>query len=129
VILSCLVFEQIQMKSINEYNWLGHKIEIQASASPKYLWLDYKFDVFIDNQPVSYLRKRSLIRTHTSFTLLHQGQRLKGHVLSTGFPCTPVISQSTIVDDTILGRNQMLVSKRIFSYAILLTIVLGFNIL
>ena len=113
------------MKSSSEYDWLGHTIKIQASASPRYLWLDYKFDVLVDNQKVNYLRTCYLTHSHTNFTLSHQGQNLRGQVISTGFPCAPIISQSTIVDDTIVGHSQMLVGKRVFTYAFLSAVIVS----
>lgn len=117
------------MKSTSEYDWHGHHIKIKASASPQYLWLDYKFDVQVDEKKVSNLNNRSLTHSHTSFTLQHHGRSLKGRVVSTGFPCSPVISQSTIVDDTILGHSQLLVSKRFFTYVFLSALAISLQVL
>lgn len=117
------------MKSTSEYDWHGHHIKIQASASPQFLWLDYKFDVKVDEEKVNYLSRRSLTHSHTSFTLQHQGKSLRGRVVSTGFPCAPVISQSTIIDDTIVGHSQLLVSKRFFTYAFLSALAISLQAL
>lgn len=117
------------MKSTSEYKWHGHNIKIHACSSPKFLWLDNKFDILIDNKKVNHLNKRSLTQSLTSFTFHHQGINLKGRVISSGFPCTPVISQSTIVDDTILGHSQMLVDKRYFIYAFISAIAIGLQII
>lgn len=108
------------MKTVSEYKWRGHNIKVQAMASPRFLWLDYTFDVLVDNQRVKHFDSRSFTRSLTSFQLQHEGHRLKGQVISSGLPFTPVVSQSTIVDDTIIGRSQLLVSKRIFAYTFLL---------
>lgn len=117
------------MKSTSEYNWHGHQIKIHASASPQYLWLDYKFDVKVDEEDVQHLSTHSLTHSHTSFTLQHHGRSLKGRVVSNGFPCAPIISQSTIIDDTILGHSQMLVSKRVFTYAFLSAVAISIQAL
>jgi len=117
------------MKSTSEYDWHGHHIKIHASASPQYLWLDYKFDVKIDEKDVNNLNSRSLTHSHTIFTLKHQGKSLKGKVISSGFPCSPVITQSTIIDDTILGHSQMLVSKRVFTYVLLSVVAISLQII
>ena len=117
------------MNTINNYEWNGHDINIQANASPKFLWLNYKLDVKVDNTQTTYQKKRSLTHSHTSFHLKHNGRNLKCQIISAGFPCTPVISLLTIVDDTIIGRSHTFVGSRIFTYLLLSTIVLGLNFL
>lgn len=114
-----------EMKTISEYKWLGHDIRIQAIATPRFLWLDCTFEVFIDDKRVKHLDTRSLTRNLTSFQLNHEGQKLKGQVVSSGLPLVPVVSQSTIVDDTILGHSQLIVSRRGFTYTFLLLLVLS----
>lgn len=117
------------MKSISEYKWHGHDIKVEASASPKFLWLDYTLDVHVDDKTVKQLNKRTFTCSKTNFSLKHNGHKLKGEVISSGFPCTPVISQSTIVDDTILGKSQILVKKRIYTYAFLSAVAYSLKVL
>lgn len=112
------------MKTVSEYHWRGHNIKIQAVATPRFLWLDCTFDVLIDNKRVKHLDSRSLTRSLTSFQLNHDGHNLKGQVVSSGLPFTPVVSQSTIVDDTIIGHSQLFVSRRVITYSFLLAVVL-----
>ena len=114
------------MKLSNEYKWHGHNIKIKTSASPKFLWLDYKFDVLVDNKQVTPVKQHSLTQSETRFTINHKGHNLKARVVSTGFPFTPIVSQSTIVDDIIVGRSQMLISKRAFTYACLSAVAISF---
>ncbi|RDH82317.1 MAG: hypothetical protein DIZ80_08430 [endosymbiont of Galathealinum brachiosum] len=117
------------MNTISEYNWHGHDIKIQANASPKYLWLDYRLNLQIDNRKINSSNKCSLIRSQTSFLLKHNGRNLKGKIISAGFPLTPVISQLTIVDDSILGKSKILIGKRIFTYLLLFIAILSLNML
>ncbi len=114
------------MSSISEYNWRGHVIKIQATASPKFLWLDYKLNLTIDNQDVFSSKKYALIQSQTSFLVKHNGKNFKGQIILAGFPLTPVISQLTIIDDSILGHSQIFISKRIFTYLFLCIITAGF---
>ena len=117
------------MNTISEYNWHGHDIKIQTKASPKYLWLDYRLKLQIDNTEIDSSKKHSLTRSHTSFLLEHDGRNLKGKIISAGFPLTPVMSLLTIVDDSILGKSKILIGKRIFTYLILSMLILGLQIL
>lgn len=117
------------MNPVKKYKWNGHDINIQANASPKFLWLNHKLDIKVDNTLTTYHKKRSLTRSLTSFHLKHNGRDLKGQIISAGFPCTPIISQLTIVDDTIIGRSHIVVGSRIFTYLLISATVLGINFL
>jgi len=117
------------MNTVNNYKWHGHEINIQTNASPKFLWLNYKLDVKIDNTRTAYHKKLSLTRSHASFHLKHNGRNLKGQIISAGFPCTPVISQLTIVDDTIIGRSHVLVGSRILTYLLISATTIGLNLI
>jgi len=117
------------MNSVNNYHWHGHEINIQTKASPRFLWLNYKLDVKIDNTHTTYQKKHSLTRSLASFHLNHNGRNLKGQIISAGFPCTPLISQLTIVDDTIIGRSSVIVCSRIFTYILISAATLGLNLI
>ncbi len=103
------------MKSISEYRWQGHHIEISASASPRFLWLDYTYDIFIDNKKADYRldRSYSLTQSGTRFTMQHEGKNLKGQIISRGFPGMPMVCLSTIIDDTIIGKAELILKNRI----------------
>lgn len=117
------------MKPVNNYKWNGHNINIQTNASPKFLWLNHKLDIQVDNTLTTYQKKRSLTRSLTSFHLKHNGRNLKGQIISAGFPCTPIISLLTIVDDTIIGHSHIFVGSRIFTYLLISATILGINFL
>lgn len=116
------------MNTISEYNWHGHDIKIQTKASPKFLWLDYRLNLQIDNTDIHSSKTLSLTQSQTSFLLEHNGKNLKGKIISAGFPLTPVISQLTIIDDSILGKSKILISKRIFTYLLLSILILSLQI-
>ncbi len=107
------------MKSFTEYQWHGHSIKIEATSSPRFLWMNHTFEVTVDNQKTRHNNERFLTHTKTRFTVNHGKQKLKGQIVSYGFPGSPVVSQSTIIDDTIVGHNQLLVKKRYLTYAFL----------
>jgi len=117
------------MNLISEYKCYGHDIKIQTDASPKFLWLDYRLNLKIDNKEIRSSKKHSLTQSRTSFLLKHNGRNLKGQIISIGFPFTPVISQLTIVDDSILGYSKILVGKRIFTYLFISVVITGLQIL
>ena len=117
------------MNSFSEYTCHGHNIKVLISASAHYLWLDYKHEILVDNKKVKRSSKRSLTQSLTNFSFYHQGCNLKGQVISSGIPLAPIISQSTIVDDTILGHKHLLINKRLVSYTLLGLAVAGLYLL
>jgi len=117
------------MNPASNYKWNGHNINIQANASPKFLWLNHRLDVKVDNTLTTNQKKSTLTRSLTSFHLKHNGRNLKGQIISAGFPCTPIISLLTIVDDTIIGRSYILVGSRIVTYLLISATILGINFL
>ncbi|MCW9047013.1 MAG: hypothetical protein OQK46_02950 [Gammaproteobacteria bacterium] len=116
------------MNSVDNYKWHGHNINIQAQTSPKFLWLNYRLSVEIDNTQAVYQYQHALTRSFTNFHLNHNGRNLKGQIISAGLPLTPVISLLTIVDDTIIGRSRILLGSRIFIYLLLSATALGLNL-
>lgn len=107
------------MKSFNEYTCHGHSIKVLINASAHCLWLDYTHEILVDNKKVKRSNKRSLTQSLTRFSFYHQGNQLKGRVISSGIPFAPIINQSTIVDDTLLGHKRMVINRRLVSYILL----------
>jgi len=116
------------LKSISEYNWLGHNIKISTHASAKFLWLDKKLDVFVNDKKVQHLKTRGLTQSSTKFAIPHQGHNLKGQIISKGLPFTPAISQSIIIDDTIIDKHKILNAKGLFSGSLLSSLFLGYRL-
>lgn len=111
------------MNAISEYQWQGHNIQVRTSASPLFLWLDYKFDVLIDNRKADDQIGRSLRHSDTRFTMHHEGRKLKGRVISQGIPGMPFVAMSTIIDDTIVGREHLFLLRRLVFVALLLALI------
>jgi len=95
------------------------------SASAHCLWLDYKHEILVDNKKVKRSNKRSLTHSLTRFSFYHQGNQLKGRVISSGIPLAPIINQSTIVDDSLLGCKRMIINQRLVSYVLLGSLLCG----
>jgi len=121
-------FLRVQLKSISEYNWLGHNIKIHTHASAKFLWLDKKLDVFVNDKKVKHLKTRSFTQSSTKFAIPHQGQNLKGQIISKGLPFTPAFAQSIIIDDTIVDKNKILDGKGLFSSSLLSSLFIGYRL-
>jgi len=117
------------LKSIREYIWHGEKISIQTHSSAKFLWLDNKLDVLINAQKVKHVKTRSLTQSSTKFLISHNGHNLKGQIISKGLPFTPALSQSIIIDDTIVAKNRLLESKRLITHTVLSAIALSIQAL
>ena len=100
------------MKSTICYAWNGHDIQITAHASARYLWMDYTFAVQVDKQPAFTSSSWNGLCSDTRFRFQHQGQSSSGQVISSGFPCTPVVTQATLVDDSIIGYSQIWIKNR-----------------
>jgi hypothetical protein len=112
------------MKSTNTYYWNDHSITVNAKASAKFLWMDYKFDVYIDDEHCFKRTSYSWLCSSTRFKIKHENAHVYGQVVSSGFPCTPVITQATIMDDSIIGHSQLWVRNRWLTYGVILVTVL-----
>jgi len=113
------------MKSTNTYYWKNHSITINAKASAKFLWMDYKFDVYIDNEHRYKSSSFSVLSSSTRFKIKHDDSHIYGQVISSGFPFTPVITQNTIMDNSIIGHSTMWIKNRFVTYAIILGVILS----
>lgn len=111
------------MKSRKTYVWQGHHITVEARASAKYLWLDSRFEVTIDDHSRYVTRNPFLSSSHTRFKIPHEGKHTYGQVVASGFPCTPLVTQSTIVDDSIIGYSQLWIKNRWLTYCLLISLV------
>lgn len=107
------------MNSSKTYNWHDHDIKIQASASLKYLWLDYKFNVSMDDTHIKLSKNNSIFQRRTKFFLEHAGKKFRGEIISSTFPCSPIVFQSTIIDDCIIGYSQLRINHRALTYLLL----------
>ncbi len=101
------------MKTISEYQWQGHSIKVLSTAHLRYLWLDYRRDILVDNQLTEHQNQRSFTESRSSFYLKHNCQKLKAHIISSGWPCNPFVTQSAIIDDTIIEKTSELVPCRL----------------
>ena len=108
----------ILMKTTSLYYWNEHSIKVITKANAKKLWLDYNFDVYVDDEICYKTTSFSWLCSTTRFKVRHHNTNTYGQIISTGFPCTPVISQATILDNCILGHNQMWVKSRLVTYAL-----------
>jgi|GEM_PF-4262124 len=107
------------MKSSKTYVWQGHHIIVVARASAKFLWLDSRFEVTVDGQSRFETRNPFQANTHTRFKISHNGKHTYGQIVASGFPCTPMVTQSTIVDDSIIGYSQLWIKNRWLTYCLL----------
>lgn len=104
------------MKSIREYHWQGQSIKIETHSSAKFLWLDRKLEVSINNKKVKQVKTQSLTQSSTKFSVPYEGHNLKGQIISKGLPFTPVLSQSIIIDDTIIEKSSLLSGKHALTH-------------
>ena len=111
------------MKSSIQHEWNGHAITVSAHASARYLWLDHTFDVRIDDRHVITSSCWNCLSASTRFDIHHQGRKLSGQLIASGFPCTPVVTLATVLDDVIIGHSQLWIKNRWLSYTLLCGVV------
>ena len=126
VVLNVFQWRYWIMKSTISYEWNGHNIIITARASARFLWLDYTFDVVVDNRHLLTTSSWNGLCSSTHFKIPHHGKNLHGQVISSGFPGTPIVTQATILDDSIIGHSQIWIKDRYLTYIILAASLLTF---
>ena len=113
------------MQSTSRFEWQGHSIDVSARASARYLWMNCGFEVRVDQQDVVTWSSWNGVCCSTRFKMQHQGRQLSGQVVSSSFPCTPIVTQATILDDSIIGHSQIWIKNRGMTYIILAAILLA----